>query len=115
MQMTFNIPAALGVAVVTSIIGTVSISRVQDAMTGDDLQQQAVSYSEAVEVGDSAGAASILSALPQQAQDAIQQVVTAAQASTIGLSMVILGVIALLGAVMAAGFLGIRRRPISSG
>lgn len=113
MQMTFNIPAALGVAVVTSIIGTVSISRVQDAMAGDDLQQQAVAYSEAVELGDTAGAASLLSSLPQQAQDAIQQVVTAAQASTIGLSMVILGVIALLGAIMAAGFLGVRRRPIS--
>lgn len=114
MQMTFNIPAALGVAVVTSLVGSLTISKVSSAMSGNDSQDAAVSYSEAVELGDTSGAQAILDKLPQEVQELIQQTVIAAQSSTITLSMLILGIVALAGAVMAAFLLGVRKRPIGA-
>lgn len=115
MQMTFNIPAALGVALVTSLVGTLTATRVESALAGDPSQQDALAYSEALESGDPTGATSILQPLPQATADLIHQTVTAAQASTIALSMLVLGIIALAGAVMAAAFLGLRRMPIRQG
>ncbi len=113
MQMTFNIPAALGVAVVTSLVGSLTISRVSSGMAGNDAQDAAVAYSEAVELGDTSGAAAILDTLPETVQDLITQTVVAAQSSTITLSMLILGIVALGGAVLAAILLGVKRAPLS--
>lgn len=113
MQMTFNIPAALGVAVVTSLVGSLTISRVSSGMAGNDAQDAAVAYSEAVELGDTAGASAILDKLPEAVQDLITQTVVAAQSSTITMSMLILGIVALGGAVLAAVLLGVKRAPLS--
>ncbi len=111
MQMTFNIPAALGVAVVTSIIGTISVSRVQDAMSGTAYANQALQYAEAMENGDSSAADAITSKLPADVSAAIQQAVENAQASSIAISMVVLGAIALAGAIFAFVVIGKRRTP----
>ena len=111
MQMTFNIPAALGVALVTSIIGTVSINRVEEELAGQPYVDQATQYAEAIQGGDTAGADSILSTLPADAATAIEQATEAAQASSIAISMAALGIIALAGAVFAFVVIGRRRVP----
>ena len=111
MQMTFNIPAALGVALVTSIVGTVTISRVQSDLADQPYAAQAAQYAEAVENGDSAGASSILSSLSSDAASSVESAVQAAQAHSIGLAMMALGVVALLGAVFAFVVIGRRREP----
>lgn len=111
MQMTFNIPAALGVALVTSIVGTVTISRVQSDLAGEPYVAQAAQYAEAVENGDSAGAQSILNALSSDAASSVESAVQAAQAHSIGLAMMALGAVAFLGAVFAFLVIGRRREP----
>ena len=111
MQMTFNIPAALGVAVVTSIIGTVSMSKVESTLSGTAYVDQATQYAQALQDGDSTGAASILASVPSDSASAIETAVENAQASSIALSMVVLGVVALAGAVFAFVVIGRRREP----
>ena len=113
MQMTFNIPAALGLAVVTSIVGTLTLSRVEDQVAGTDYAEQGAQYSEAIELGDDKGAAAILASLPDAVQEMLRQIVVAAQSSTISLSMIVLGVVALGGAVLTAVLMGIKRMPLS--
>ena len=109
MQMTFNIPAALGVALVTSIVGTASMSRLIAATSGTEYATQAQAYAQAVENGDDAGASAALAGLSADAASAIKAATVAAQSGTIALSMIALGVVALAGAVMAAIVIGRRR------
>jgi EmrB/QacA subfamily drug resistance transporter len=112
MQMTFNIPAALGAAVVTSIIGTVTVGQVTKAAADyPAYTQQAVDYAEATERGEIEAAEAALAGLPQDIQAAIQEYVIQAQSSAIALSMIALGVAVLAGAVFAWVVIGRRRTP----
>ncbi len=111
MQMTFNIPAALGVALVTSIIGTVSLNSVENEFAGQPYVTQATQYAEAMQDGDTSAADSILASLPADTATAIEQAVEAAQASSIAISMVVLGFVALAGAIFALIVIGRRREP----
>lgn len=110
MQMTFNIPAALGTALVTGIVGSVSASKVSDLMAGQPGAEIAPKYVNAVNAGD-AGASTMLDSLPQTVADAIHQAATAAEANAIGLSMAILSIFALAGAIFAYAVIGRRRTP----
>lgn len=111
MQMTFNIPAALGVALVTSVIGTITASKVNSAMTDPALEESARSYADAVQSGDTTAADAILASVPPDAAQAIQDAAVAAQSSGITTAMIILGFIALAGAVFAWVVIGRRRTP----
>jgi EmrB/QacA subfamily drug resistance transporter len=111
IQMTFNIPAALGVALVTSIVGSVTVSRVTELLSGESFSEQAAQYAEAIESGDTTAAQSILASLPSDSATAIEQAVQASQAHAIGLAMMALGVVALIGAVFALVVIGRRREP----
>lgn len=102
IQMTFNLPAAIGVAVVTSLVGTLALARVEAATAGSDVQAAAMSYQEAIERGDEQGASAILEGLTDSSRAFVQEAVAAAEASTIGLSMAILGFLTLLAAVVTA-------------
>ena len=111
MQMTFNIPAALGVAVVTSIIGTLSLSDVEKQFEGQSYVDQATQYAQAMQNGDASAASDILKGLPADTASAIESAVETAQASSIAFSMVVLGVVALAGAIFALLVIGRRREP----
>lgn len=110
MQMTFNIPAALGVAVVTSIIGTLSASKVRGAIDGQ-FEQQAVDYAAAIQSGDTAKAQEIAASLPADAAQLLQDAAVAATSAGIDTGMLVLGVVALAGAIMAWFVIGRRRTP----
>ena len=109
LQMTFNIPAALGTAVVTSIVGTVTLSKVGDVVAGQPYAEQALQFSEATELGDEATAQAVLASLPDGIATTLQEIVVAAEASSIALSMIVLGIVAFAGAVFAAITLGVKR------
>ena len=111
MQMTFNIPAALGVAVVTSVIGTITASKVNSAMTDPALEEAARNYADAVQDGNASGADDILASVSPDAAAAIKQAAVAAQSSGITTAMIILGVVALAGAIFAWVVIGRRRTP----
>lgn len=111
MQMTFNIPAALGVAVVTSIIGTITQGKVSDVLASSPFADEAAKYSQLVEDGNDSAAADFLLKLPADAQQLIADTLRAAQSSSITMSMVVLGFIALAGAAMALIVIGRRRGP----
>lgn len=111
MQMTFNIPAALGVALVTSVIGTISASRVETRTEGQSYSNDALAYVEAVEAGDANGAAGILANLPANIVSAITQAAAEAQAHAIAISMIALGIIATAGVIMTLLVIGRRRTP----
>ena len=110
MQMTFNIPAALGMAVVTSIIGTLSASKVRNAVDGK-YEQQAVNYIAALQDGDSATAKKIADSLPADAAEALQNAAIAATSTGTDTGMIVLGFVALAGGVMAWFVIGRRRTP----
>ena len=111
MQMTFNIPAALGMAVVTSIIGTITLSSVGSDVSDPALADTAKNYADMVQSGDTDGAESLLASLPDSAAEAIQQAAIAAQSAAITTSMVVLAVVALAGAIFAWVVIGRRRTP----
>ena len=110
MQMTFNIPAALGVALVTSIIGSLAVGNVRNAVDSS-YEQQAVDYVAAVQGGDAAGAESIANSLPAEVRSVLEQASDAALSSGITTSMVVLGFVALAGGIMAWLVIGRRRTP----
>lgn len=111
MQMTFNIPAALGTAAVTSVVGTISASRVLSATDGKSFANQTVEYFAAVQAGNTSGAENILKAFPSSIVSAIRGAVAAAQSSAIALSMVTLGIAAFAGVIMTLVVVGRRRTP----
>jgi len=111
MQMTFNIPAALGVALVTSVIGTLTLSKVQSAAPNPGVVDSATKYATAVQDGNDTLADQILSALPLDIANAIKDATVGAQASAITISMVVLGFVALAGAIFAWFCIGRRRTP----
>ena len=76
MQMTFNIPAALGVALVTSVIGTLTASKVGPGLgLRTELREVAAEYAGAVQDGDTTRADGILAGLPQDSVDAVKAAV----------------------------------------
>ena len=112
MQMTFNIPAALGVALVTSVIGTLTASKVGPGLgSHTELREIAASYADAVQDGDMARADDALAGLPQDSVDAIKHAVTNAASGAISLSMLVLSLVALAGAIFAWRTIGRRRTP----
>jgi EmrB/QacA subfamily drug resistance transporter len=111
MQMTFNIPAALGVAVVTSIVGTVTAATVDDAFSDPGSRSVAQDYVAAVQGGDPEAADKILGSVPPDVAEAIRQAAVAAESTGITTAMVALAVVALAGAVFAWIVIGRRRVP----
>ena len=112
MQMTFNIPAALGVGLVTSIIGGLTASKVGSGLgSRADLNDAATRYADAVQDGDKARADEVLTGLPQDSIDAIKHAVTSAASGAITVSMLVLAAVALAGAIFAWVVIGRRRTP----
>ena len=112
MQMTFNIPAALGVGLVTSIIGTLTASKVGPGLgTRTELRDIAAQYADAVQDGDMKRADDMLAALPQDSIDAVKNAVASATSGAINVSMLALSAVALAGAIFAWVVIGRRRTP----
>jgi hypothetical protein len=112
MQMTFNIPAALGVALVTSVIGTLTASKVGSGLDArPELQDVATAYADAVQDGDMTRADAALAGLPRDAIDAIKEAVVGAASGAITTSMLVLAAVALAGAIFAWRTIGRRRTP----
>jgi EmrB/QacA subfamily drug resistance transporter len=112
MQMSFNVPAALGVALVTSVIGTVTATNITARLGGHaELDEVATSYAHAVQDGHVAQANSILAALPSDSAEAIERAAIGASSAAITTSMLVLAVIALAGAILAWVIIGRRRTP----
>ena len=110
MQMTFNIPAALGVGLVTSIIGTLTAKKVGPGLSAE-LRDTAAQYADAVQAGDMGRADGLLSGLPQDSVDAVKNAVAGATSGAITLSMLVLSGVALAGAIFAWVVIGRRRTP----
>lgn len=110
MQMTFNIPAALGTALVTSLVGTLAVGRIHKQLDQESFIGTAIEYSNAVQAGD-ANAHSLIQDLSQAAQAEIIDATANAQSTAIAMSMAVLGVIAVAGAVFAAVVIGRRQIP----
>lgn len=110
MQMTFNIPAALGVGLVTSIIGGLTTSKIGPGLSSD-LRETAARYADAVEDGDLTRADAALSALPQDAVDAVKSAFVNSTSDAITTSMLVLAGVALAGAIFAWVVIGRRRTP----
>jgi EmrB/QacA subfamily drug resistance transporter len=112
MQMTFNIPAALGVGLVTSIIGGLTASKVSSGIgSRPELREAAASYADAVQDGDKARAEQALAGLPQESVDAIKDAIAGASSGAITTSMLVLAAVALAGAIFAWAVIGRRRTP----
>lgn len=111
LQMTFNVPAALGVALVTSIMGSHCLAKVGAVLAGKPYLQQGLEYAQAIKDGNDAAAAAILKSLPSNSAAMVENAMVSAQASTIAMSMTVLGSIALVGAIMALLIIGRRRCP----
>ena len=112
MQMTFNIPAALGVGLVTSIIGGLTSSKVSNSLGGrTDLSELAARYADAVQDGDITRADDVLAGLPRDSIDTIKHAVVSASSGAITLSMLVLSAVALAGAIFAWTVIGRRRTP----
>jgi EmrB/QacA subfamily drug resistance transporter len=101
MQMTFNVPAALGVALVTSITGMLSLERMRRALAGQPFLQQGLDYAQAVTGGKDATAAAILQSLPPDSAAMLKSTMVAGQSSLIAMSMGALGFVVLAGALLA--------------
>ena len=110
MQMTFNIPAALGVALATSVIGTLTASKVSGGL-GPDLRDLGARYADAVQEGNLGAADEMLAGLPSSSVDAIKGAAANAASTAITTSMLVLSFVALAGAIFAWVVIGRRRTP----
>jgi MFS family permease len=110
MQMTFNIPAALGVGLVTSIIGTLTASKIGPGISAE-LRDAASRYADAVQDGDMGRADAAVAGLPQESVDAVKHAVVSAASGAITTSMLVLAAVALAGAIFAWVVIGRRRTP----
>ncbi len=109
MQMTFNIPAAFGVAVVTSLIGTISLGHVKSATADQSYTADAANYAQALQNGNDEQASSILDGA--EFADIIKEATVSAHSSAIAISMIVLGVVAVIAFVMVLIVIGRRREP----
>jgi MFS family permease len=112
VQMSFNIPAALGVALVTSLVGTFTATKITVGLGGHaELDEPATSYARAVQDGKLSEASAILARLPSDSAEAIKRAAVSASSAAITTSMLLLAVIALAGAIFAWVIIGRRRAP----
>ncbi|TXH41301.1 MAG: MFS transporter [Actinobacteria bacterium] len=111
MQMTFNIPAALGMAIVTAIIGPMVLSGVKSDISDPALADTAHNYADLLQKGDTTGADDLLASLSSEASAAVKAAAVQAQSSAITTAMIVLAVVALAGAVFAWVVIGRRRTP----
>ena len=110
MQMTFNIPAALGVGLVTSIIGTLEASKISGVLA-PELRDAGARYTAAVQDGDISLADEILADVPEGSVEAVKSAAVEAYSSAITVSMSVLSAVALAGAIFAWLVIGRRRTP----
>ncbi|MBO0881384.1 MAG: MFS transporter, partial [Mycobacterium sp.] len=112
VQMSFNIPAALGVALATSVVGTFTATKITAGLGGHaELDEPATSYARAVQDGKLAEASAILARLPSDSAEAIKRAAVSASSTAITTSMLLLAVMALAGATFAWVVIGRRRTP----
>ena len=111
MQMTFNIPGALGTALVTSIVGSAAVSSIVSKAQGTPYVDQAKEYMSMTNSGNDEGAKAILSSLPPDVASKIEAAAEYSQANGISMGMMALAVVAILGAVYAWFVIGRRRTP----
>jgi hypothetical protein len=114
VQMGFLIPAALGVALVTSVTGTITAAKIPASLGNShaELGELATSYAHAMRDGNLVQADDILAALPADSADAIKQAAVSASSAAITTSMLVLAAIALAGAILAWVVIGRRRTPV---
>lgn len=102
IQMTFNIPAALGVALVTSVISTLTASKIGAGLDSrPELRGVATQYADAIQDGNLVQANRILAALSNDAGEAIKRAVVSTSSAAITTSMLMLAAVALAGAIFA--------------
>jgi EmrB/QacA subfamily drug resistance transporter len=112
IQMTYNIPAALGVALVTSIIGTITATKISAGLgSNTELDELATNYAHAIQAGNLSQANDILTALSNDSAEAIKRAAVSASSAAITTSMLALAVVALAGAIFAWVVIGRRRTP----
>jgi hypothetical protein len=112
IHMSFNILAALGVALVTSVIGTITAATITAGLGGHaELGELATSYAHAVQAGELSQASDMLAALPSDSAEAIKRAAVDASSAAITTSMLVLAIIALAGAIFAWVVIGRRRTP----
>jgi MFS family permease len=115
LHMIFNVPAALGVAVVTSAIGAITAMKVTAGLGNHaELRELAARYTHAVQDGNLSRANQILAALPADSAEAIKRAAVSASSAAITTSMLVLAVIALAGAALAWAAIGRRRAPVTA-
>jgi MFS family permease len=113
LQMAFNIPASLGAALVTSVIGTITATEITAGLGGHpELDELATSYARAIQDGKLSQANGILATLPSDSAEAIRRAAAGASSVAITTSMLALASIALAGAIFAWVCIGRRRTPI---
>lgn len=112
MQMTFNIPAALGIALATSVIGSLTTSNVANGLhERPELKELGNTYANDIQVGELRAADDILAGLTPDAATAIKQAALHATSTAITTSVIVLAAVALAGAVLAWLVIGRRRTP----
>ncbi|MBO0885318.1 MAG: MFS transporter, partial [Mycobacterium sp.] len=112
IQMGFNVLTSFGVALVTSVIGTVATIKIARSVGNHaELDELATSYAHAVQDGNLSQANDTLAALPSDSAEAIKRAVVNASSAAITTSMLVLAVIALAGAIFAWVVIGRRRTP----
>jgi hypothetical protein len=112
LQMSFNISVALGLALVTSVIGTVTTTKITaDVGNHAELDELATSYAQAVQDGHLSQASDMLATLPSDSAEAIKRAAVGASSAAITTSMLALATIALVGAIFAWVAIGRRRTP----
>jgi EmrB/QacA subfamily drug resistance transporter len=111
-HVSFTIPTALGVAIVTSVIGSITATKVSAGLGNHaELDELATSYAHAVQDGNLSQANDILMALPSDSAEAIKRAAASASSAAITTSMLALAVVALAGAIFAWVVIGRRRTP----
>ncbi|MBO0881452.1 MAG: MFS transporter [Mycobacterium sp.] len=112
MEMNFNLPGSLGVALVTSVIGTITASTITAGLgTHAGRDEPATNYAHAVQDGNVSRASDILAGLPSDSAEDIKRAVVSASSAAITTSMLVLSVIVLAGAIFTWVVIGRRRTP----
>ncbi len=110
LQMAFVLCNGIGIAVVTSMLGSLQSSQLDDLTSGKDYAALATQYDALVQ-SDPASAAKLLAGLPEATQQAITAAANTAYSTSLGICMGVLGVVSIVGAVLAYWLIGKRRRP----
>ncbi len=109
LQMAFVLCNAVGIALVTSLIGALSQSNVSEAVAGKPYATLAENYAATKQVSPSA-AEDLLKNSSSDIVNSVHSVADAAFTSALATSMLILGILAVIGGVVAIVFMGKRKR-----